>query len=61
VFVSWRTSVYLTLFHWPMGKNSGNRNGVCRYLQAILFFRAYLVTVLKALHRAFILFLFISG
>ena len=33
-FVRWRTSVYLNLFHWPMGKNSGNRNGVCRYVRA---------------------------
>ena len=32
--VRWRTSVYLNLFHWPMGKNSGNRNGVCRYVRA---------------------------
>ena len=32
--VRWRTSVYLNLFHWPMGKNSGNRNGVCRYVPA---------------------------
>ena len=30
--VRWRTSAYLNLFHWPMGKNSGNRNGVCRYV-----------------------------
>ena len=27
--LGWRTSVYLNLFHWSMGKNSGNRNGVC--------------------------------
>ena len=33
--VRWRTSVYLNLFHWPMGKNSGNRNGVCRYVRAM--------------------------
>ena len=33
--VRWRTSVYLNLFHWSMGNNSGNRNGVCRYVQAI--------------------------
>ena len=33
--VRWRTSVYLNLFHWPMGKNSGNRNGVCRYVGAL--------------------------
>ena len=33
--VRWRTSVYLNLFHWPMGKNSGNRNGVCRYVPVI--------------------------
>ena len=32
--VRWRTSLYLNLFHWPMGKNSGNGNGVCRYVQA---------------------------
>jgi hypothetical protein len=31
-FVRWHTSVYLNLFHWPMGKNCGNRNGVCRYV-----------------------------
>ena len=30
----WCTSVYLNLFHWPIEKNSGNRNGVCRYIQA---------------------------
>ena len=29
--VRWRTSVYLNLFHWSMGKNSGNRNGVGRH------------------------------
>jgi len=34
--VRWRTSVYLNLFHWPMGKNSGNHNGVCRYVPALL-------------------------
>ena len=33
--VRWRTSVYLNLFHWLMGKNSGNHNGVCRYIQAV--------------------------
>ena len=22
------------MFHWPMGKNSGNGNGVCRYVRA---------------------------
>ena len=32
--VGWRTSVNLNLFDWPMGKNSGNPNGVCRYVQA---------------------------
>ena len=32
--VRWRTSLYLNLFHWPMGKNSGNGNGVCRYVRA---------------------------
>ena len=26
--VGWRTSLYLNLLHWPMGKNSGNGNGV---------------------------------
>ena len=31
--IRWRTSVYLNLFHWPMGKYSGNRNGVCRYVR----------------------------
>ena len=25
--VRWSTSVYLNLFHWPMGKTSGNCNG----------------------------------
>ena len=25
----------LNLFHWPMGKYSGNGNGVCRYVRAI--------------------------
>ena len=34
--VRWRTSFYLNLFHCPMGKNSGNRNGVCRYVRALL-------------------------
>ena len=33
--VRWRTSVYLHRFHWPMGKTSGNRNGVCRYVRAL--------------------------
>ena len=32
--VRWRTFAYLNLFHWPMGKNSGNGNGVCRYVRA---------------------------
>ena len=36
--VRWRTSLYLNLFHWPMGKNSGNGNGVCRYVRARLDF-----------------------
>ena len=30
--VRWSTSVYLNLFHWPMGKNSGNCNGAFRYV-----------------------------
>ena len=30
--VRWRTSLYLNLFHWPMGKNSGNGKGVCSSL-----------------------------
>ena len=34
--VRWRTSLYLDLFHWPMGKNYGNHNGVCRYFRALL-------------------------
>ena len=34
VSVRWRTSLYSNLFHWPMGKNSGNGNGVCRYVRA---------------------------
>ena len=33
--VRWRSSVYLNLFHWPMGLNSGNSNGVCRYVWAL--------------------------
>ena len=33
--VRWRTSVYLYMFHLPMGKNSGNHNGVCRYVGAL--------------------------
>ena len=33
--VRWRTSVFLNPFHWPMVKNSGNRNGVCRYVRAL--------------------------
>ena len=33
--VRWRISVYFNLFHWLMGKNSGNRNGVCRYVRAL--------------------------
>ena len=32
--VRWRTSVYLNLFHWPMGKYSGNHNVVYSYFQA---------------------------
>ena len=34
-FVRWRTSVYLNLFHWPMGKKSGDRTWVCRYVRAL--------------------------
>ena len=34
--VRWCTSLYLNPFHWPMGKKSGNRNGVCRYVPAWL-------------------------
>ena len=33
--VRWHTSLYLNLFHWPMGKNYGNGNGVCRYVRAV--------------------------
>ena len=32
--VRWRSCVYLNLFQWPMGKNSGNGNGVFRYVRA---------------------------
>ena len=32
--VRWNTSAYLNLFRWPMGKNSGNSNGICRYVPA---------------------------
>ena len=35
--VRWRTYVYLNLFRWPMGKNSGNGNGVCRYVRAMQY------------------------
>ena len=35
--VRWRTSLYLDLFHWPMGINSANGNGVCRYVRAMSF------------------------
>ena len=35
VSVRVRTSHYLNLFNWPMRKNSGNGNGVCRYVRAI--------------------------
>ena len=42
--VRWRTSVYLNLFHWPMGKNSGNRNGVCRYVPAWTAFEIQALT-----------------
>ena len=34
--VRWRTSVFFKLFHWPMGKSSGNRNGVCRCVRVLL-------------------------
>ena len=34
--VRWRASVYLNLFHWPTGKDFGNCNGVCRYVQAVI-------------------------
>ena len=30
----WPISIYLNQFHLPMGKNSGNHNGVCRYFRA---------------------------
>ena len=33
--VRWRTFVYLKMFHWQMGKNSGNQNEVCRYVRAL--------------------------
>ena len=33
--VRWHTFVYLNLFHWPIGKNYGNCNGVCRYVRAL--------------------------
>ena len=33
--VRWRSSVFLNLFHWPMGKHSGNHNGVCKYVRAL--------------------------
>ena len=36
-FVRWHISVYLNLLHWPMGKDSGNPNGVCRYVRAMYF------------------------
>ncbi len=45
-FVRWRTSVYLNLFHWPMGKNSGNRNGVCRYVRAKLFSWSFRISLI---------------
>ena len=34
--VKCRTSVYSNLFHWPMGKNSGNQNGACKYIPAVV-------------------------
>ena len=34
--VRWRTSVCLNLFHWPTGKDSGNGNGDCRYVPAVI-------------------------
>jgi hypothetical protein len=41
--VRWRTSLYLNLFHWPMGKNSGNGDGVCKYVRALSYCIYYAV------------------
>ena len=56
--VRWRTSLYLNLFHWPMGKNSGNGNGVCRYVQALT--TELILYVMPLLHIALILFLLLG-
>ena len=46
--VRWRTSLYLNLFHWPMGKNSGNGNGVCRYVRAQPTFENFLYFTIQS-------------
>ena len=53
--VRWCTSVYLNLFHWPIGKISGNRNGVCRYIRAVTSYHllSYLVNWFKLVYGPF--------
>ena len=40
-----RTSVYSNLFHWLMGQNYGNHNGVCRYVRFLSAQLYYLLGV----------------
>ena len=39
------SSVYLNLFHWPMGENSGYCNGVCRYVREFSCFLKKLLNI----------------
>jgi hypothetical protein len=50
--VRWCTSVYLNLFHWPMGKNSGDRNGVCRYVRALPYAN-FISTIFQKIPKMF--------
>ena len=61
--VRWCTSVYLNLFHWPMGKNYGNRNGVCRYVGALcatagLIYNAFVCEYAHSIDSKFPIFFF---
>ena len=45
--VRWRPSVFLDLFHWPLGKNVCNCNGVCRYVRGLPKLISFICFIIK--------------
>ena len=56
--VRWRTYLHLNLFHWPMGKNSGNGNGFVGTFELVL--TVYLFVTEGQGHNSYSLYHFMT-